>query len=254
MDTIELLLSFGSLALQALLLIILLPKIIHQRFGWFFTYLAINFLFGLALLLMLIITGNETRAYSVTYWTGDAMVTSLAVMACYEMFRDIFRNFFNLRGFRMLFPGASSLFILVGLIRMISSSGSAESRLISLIYSAEIAAGILQVGIFFLFLLLVQFFRVPWKHYTFGVAVGFGVSAAGSLVAFMVRSEFGTKFDPIFRFVVPLTYTIGVAIWLLTFLWPVPKLPEATTPALTPEAVVMELKQYTRTVKEILKR
>jgi len=70
----------------------------------------------------------------------------------------------------------------------------------------------------------------------------------------MVRSEFGTKFDPIFRFVVPLTYTIGVAIWLLTFLWPVPKSLETTTPALTPEAVVTELRQYTRTVKEILKR
>jgi len=85
--------------------------------------------------------------------------------------------------------------------------------------------------------------------------VGFGVSAAGSLVAFMVRSEFGTKFVPIFRFVVPLTYTIGVAIWLLTFLWPVPKAQlDAPTPALTPEAVVNELRQYTQTVKEILKR
>jgi hypothetical protein len=29
---------------------------------------------------------------------------------------------------------------------------------------------------------------------------------------------------------------------------------EATAPALTPEAVVTELKQYTQTVKEILKR
>jgi hypothetical protein len=254
MNTTELLLGFSSLALQALLLITLLLKRIHQRFGWFFAYLAINFLFGTALLLMFVVTSNETRAYSVTYWTGDAMVTSLAIMACYEMFRYIFRNFFNLRRFRMLFPGALTLFILVGLVRMMSSSGSAESRVISLIYSAEIAAGILQVGIFFLFLVLVQFFRLPWKQYTFGIAVGFGVSAAGSLVAFMVRSEFGTKFDPIFRFVVPLTYTIGVAIWLLTFLWPVPKSLEATTPALTPEAVVTELRQYTRTVKEILKR
>jgi hypothetical protein len=106
-----------------------------------------------------------------------------------------------------------------------------------------------------LFLVLVKFFRLPWKQYTFGIAVGFGVSAAGSLVAFVVRSEFGTKFDPIFRFVVPLTYTIGVAIWLMTFLWPVPKsTSDVTTPTLTPEAVVSELRQYTRTVKEILKR
>ena len=106
-----------------------------------------------------------------------------------------------------------------------------------------------------MFLVLLKFFRLPWKQYTFGIAVGFGVSAAGGLVAFVVRSEFGTKFDPIFRFVVPLTYTIGVAIWLMTFLWPVPKsTSDVTTPTLTPEAVVSELRQYTRTVKEILKR
>jgi hypothetical protein len=255
MNITELLLSFGSVALQALLLILLLLKSIHRRFPWFLAYLTTNFLFGAGLSLMVVISSNQTRGYSLTYWTGDAVVTSLAIMACYEIFRDIFRNFFKLSGFRALFPGASILFILIGLVRIMNSSGSAESRLISLIFSLEIAAGILQVGIFFLFLVLVQFFRLPWKQYTFGIAVGFGVSAAGSLVAFVVRSEFGTKFDPIFRFVVPLTYTIGVAIWLMTFLWPVPKSSnDVTTPALTPEAVVSELRQYTRTVKEILKR
>jgi hypothetical protein len=255
MNITELLLSVGSVALQALLLVILLSKPIKRKFSWFLTYLATNFVFGAGLLLMVVVSGNETRAYSLTYWVGDAMVTALAVMASYEIFREIFRNFVNLRGFRVLFPGALFLFILIGVIRIMKSSESAESRVISLIFSSEIAAGILQVGIFFLFLLLVKFFRLPWKQYTFGIAMGFGVSAAGSLVAFVVRSEFGTKFDPIFRFVVPLTYTIGVAIWLITFLWPVPKSSsDAMTPALTPEAVVSELKQYTRTVKEILKR
>jgi hypothetical protein len=257
MNTIELLLSFGSVTLQALLLIILLLKDIQRRFRWFLAYLATNFLFGAALLLMFWLSSNQGLAYSVIYWTGDALVTSLAIMACYDIFRVIFLNFFKLRGFRVVFPAASILLVLIGSIRALANSGPTLNGnfLISQIFSLEIVGGILQVGIFFLFLVLVQFFRVPWKQYTFGIALGFGVSAAGSLVAFIVRSEFGTKFDPIFRFVVPLTYTIGVAIWLLTFLWPVPKAQlEATAPALTPEAVVTELKQYTRTVKEILKR
>ena len=155
----------------------------------------------------------------------------------------------------MVFPASCVILISIGSLRSVFQAGSTEGFLISQIFAVEIAAYILEVGIFLLFLVLVRFFRLPWKQYTFGIALGFGVSAAGSLVGFMVRSEFGTKFIPIFRFVVPMTYTVGVAIWLLTFLWPVPKAQlEATTPALTPEAVVTELKQYTQTVKEILKR
>jgi hypothetical protein len=172
-----------------------------------------------------------------------------------EVFRAVLQRFYGLRWFRLVYPVASLALIAVGSMRSFPHAGSPKELLIAQIFSLEIAAGILQVGIFFLLLVLVQFFRLPWKQYTFGIAMGFGVSAAGSLVAFVVRSEFGTKFDPIFRFVVPLTYTIGVAIWLITFLWPVPKgSSDAMTPALTPEAVVSELRQYTRTVKEILKR
>ena len=251
MNTAELSLAFIGVGLQAALLGVLLWRKQYKRFGWFVSYVAASFLRDVVLFAV----QHHAKPYFFVYWIGDTVVTLLVCLAIYETFEIVFQKFLALTWFRLLFPCTGIILLLVGLARIMNGSGSTESRLISQIFSLEIAAGILQVGIFFLFLVLAQFFRLPWKQYTFGIAVGFGVSAAGSLVAFMVRSEFGTKFDPIFRFVVPMTYTIGVAIWLLTFLWPVPKAQlEATAPALTPEAVVTELKQYTRTVKEILKR
>ena len=251
MNTAEFLLASTGVGLQAILLGVLLWKRQHARFGWFFGYLAASFLRDVILFAL----QHQPKPYFYVYWIGDTVVTLLVCLAIYETFRIVFLHFLGLTWFRLVFPCTGVVLLLIGLVRMMTGSGSTESRLILVIFSLEIAAGILQVGIFFLLLVLVQFFRLPWKQYTFGIAMGFGVSAAGSLVAFVVRSEFGTKFDPIFRFVVPLTYTIGVAIWLITFLWPVPKgSTDAMTPALTPEAVVLELKQYTRTVKEILKR
>ena len=140
-------------------------------------------------------------------------------------------------------------------LRILLLPRPAFSLFTTTVIGLEIAVGFLQFGIFSLFIVLVRLFHLRWGQHAAGIVFGYGVSAAGSLVAFLLRSEFGTKFDPIFRFVVPLTYTIGVAIWLITFLWPVPKSSsDATTPALTPEAVVTELKHYTRTVKEILRR
>lgn len=251
MNTAELSLAFTGVVLQAILLVALLWRKQNRKFPWFFGYLAAGFLRDIVLFSL----QQNPKPYFYVYWMGDTVVTILICLALYETFRIVFQYFLKLTWVRLVLPFTGIALILIGLARMVSGSGSTESKVLSLIFSLEIVADILQVGIFFLFLVLVQFFRLPWKQYTFGIAVGFGVSAAGSLVAFMVRSEFGTKFDPIFRFVVPLTYTIGVVIWLLTFLWKVPEAQlKASTPALTPEAVVTELRQYTRTVKEILKR
>lgn len=251
MTTAEILLAFSGFALQAISLVVMVFKKTYKLFSWFFVYLCTNCAFTVALFIL----RDHARLYSILYWTADAIVNLFIFLALYEIFHNVFLHFYAFGWFRMVFPASCVILISIGSLRSVFQAGSTEGFLISQIFAVEIAAYILEVGIFLLFLVLVRFFRLPWKQYTFGIALGFGVSAAGSLVGFMVRSEFGTKFIPIFRFVVPMTYTVGVAIWLLTFLWPVPKAQlEATTPALTPEAVVTELKQYTQTVKEILKR
>jgi hypothetical protein len=251
MNLTEIAISFSCIAIQALLLVILLRNRLHQRFKWFSSFLVTNIIVSIGVFVF----RNFPKEYLIFYWSGDAIVTLVVFMAIHETFRFVFLRFYALSWFRWIFPACSVALVLIGSLRAFSNTQSKLGLLAAEIVSLEIAAGIVQVGLFCLFLVLAKFFHLAWKQYTFGIALGFGVSAAGDLVAFMVRSEFGTKFDPIFRFVVPLTYTIGVAIWLLTFLWPVPKAQlEATTPALTPEAVVTELKQYTRTVKEILKR
>ncbi|HEX3155013.1 MAG TPA: hypothetical protein VHV32_10325, partial [Candidatus Angelobacter sp.] len=88
-----------------------------------------------------------------------------------------------------------------------------------------------------------------------GIVFGYGVSAAGSLVAFLLRSEFGTKFDPVIRIAPPIAYIIGVAIWLATFLKAESGQPEiAWSTKLTPEQMITELRRHTKTVKGILTR
>jgi hypothetical protein len=251
MNKFELSVALISIVLEAVLLGVLIRNRLYRSFIWFCSYLASDLLLDITL----IAVRKTYDTYFLLYWISVAVLTLLIFFVIQEAFRAVFQRFYALHWFRFVYPAASFILIAIGSMRSLPSTGSPKDLLIGEIFSLEIAAGILQVGIFFLFLVLVQFFRVPWKQYTFGIALGFGMSATGSLVAFMVRSEFGTKFDPIFRFVVPMTYTIGVAIWLLTFLWPMPKAQlEVTAPALTPEAVVTELKQYTQTVKEILKR
>jgi hypothetical protein len=100
-----------------------------------------------------------------------------------------------------------------------------------------------------------RLFHLRWGQHAAGIVFGYGVSAAGSLVAFLLRSGFGTKYDPVIRIAPTIAYIIGVAIWLATFLKAEPERPEAAwATKLTPEQMITELRRYTKTVKGILTR
>jgi hypothetical protein len=74
-------------------------------------------------------------------------------------------------------------------------------------------------------------------------------------VAFLLRSEFGTKFDPVVRIAPPIAYIIAVAVWLATFLRGESSLPaKSWDSALTPEQMITELRRHTKAVKGILGR
>lgn len=145
--------------------------------------------------------------------------------------------------------------LLVALLRAAFHPVSQAQLLTSTIISLEIGVGFLQFGIFFLFIVLVWFFHMRWRQQAFGVVLGFGVSVSGSLVAFLLRSEFGTKFDPIVRITLPMAYIMAVVVWLATFLRAEPLRPGADGPAaLTPEQMASDLRRYTQAVKGILER
>ena len=189
------------------------------------------------------------------YWANEALGVVLAFLALNEALRSVFRNFLGMRWFRWLFPGIGIVMVSVAVLRIILLPRPAFSLFTTTILGLEIAVGFLQFGIFSLFIILVRLFHLRWGQHAAGIVFGFGVSAAGSLVAFLLRSEFGTKFDPVVRIAPPIAYIIGVAIWLATFLKAESGRPEAAWAAtLTPEQMITELKRHTKTVKGILGR
>ncbi|MBZ5491513.1 MAG: hypothetical protein LAO76_11330 [Acidobacteriia bacterium] len=160
-----------------------------------------------------------------------------------------------MKWFRWLFPGIGIVMLSVAVLRIFLVPRPAFSLFTTTIIGLEIAVGLLQFGIFSLFIVLVRLFHLRWGQHAAGIVFGYGVNAAGFLVAFLLRSEFGTKFDPVVRIAPPIAYIIGVAIWLATFLKAEPVRPEAAWAAtLTPEQMITEIKRHTKTVKGILGR
>lgn len=251
MKNSELILTVVGTGLEAVLCLLLVVRRTYRDFPIFFAYITLSVF---ASIILWTVT-NNAHYYSIIYWTYDALGVTLAFLALNEALRSVFRNFLGMRWFRWLFPGIGIVMISVAVLRIILLPRPAFSLFTTTVIGLEIAVGFLQFGIFGLFIILVRLFHLRWGQHAAGIVFGYGVSAAGSLVAFLLRSEFGTKYDPVIRIAPPIAYIMGVAIWLATFLKAEPERPEAAwATKLTPEQMTLELRRHTKTVKGILGR
>ncbi len=250
MNNLELTIGLIGTALQGYLCLLLVRGFYRQ-----FRFFTMNALISVTTTIALISLVNHPKLYFYVYWYGEAISVLVIFLALQESFYLVFRNFLSMPWFRLLFPGIGILMLLIAIIRAAFRTVSQASLLASTLISLEIAVGFLQVGLFCLFVLLVRFFHMRRRQHAFGVVLGFGVAAAGTLVVYLLRSEFGTKFNPIVRITAPLAYIAAVLIWLFTFFRKEPEQPvHDRTLALTPEQMVFELRRYTRAVKGILER
>jgi hypothetical protein len=237
--------------LETFLCLLLITRRTYREFPIFFGYTALSVIVTVALWG----ASKNTTFYSDIYWASEALSVVLAFLALNEALRSVFRNFLGMRWFRWLFPGIGIVMVSAAILRILLLPRPAFSLFTTTIIGLEIAVGFLQFGIFSLFIILVRLFHLRWRQHAAGIVFGYGVSAAGSLVAFLLRSEFGTKFDPVVRIAPPIAYIIGVAIWLATFLKAESGRPEAAwAAALTPEQMIAELRRHTKAVKGILGR
>lgn len=250
MKLAELIIALTGTGLQLFAVCLLFARRLYKQFPWFFAYLLGSIMETAALFWV----RSQSSTYFALYWCAESATAILIFFALQESFRAVFRYFYTLRGFKFIFPGVALLFSAIA-IPAISRAAAAPNPLTRIILSVEIGLGFLQIGLFGVFFVLVRFFRVRRQQYPYGIAFGFGVLAAGTLIAFLLRSEFGTKFNHIAQTAPPIAYTLALVVWLVTFLTPEPAHPlQGRVLALTPEEMLAEIKQYSSTVKKILSR
>jgi hypothetical protein len=246
----QLALTIVGIGLQVLLFLQLRKLRINRQFPIFYAYVAFSVVSA-----VVTFAATGRHVYSYIYWTSEAIYVVLTFLVLQEAFRSIFRNFLGLRWFKWLFPGIGLSMFTIAVLRSILLPRPAQSLFTTTILNLEIGVGFLQFGIFSFFLILIRIFHLRWRQHPVGIVFGFGISAAGSLVAYILRSEFGTRFDEMFLILTPLSYIIGVAVWLATFIRKEPSQPTQSWDAeLTPEQMITELRRHTKAVKGILGR
>ena len=251
MNKVEVALAVMGTVLQALLLWRVIKLRAYREFPVFCAYIG----FSVMSAVIATATSGHKQVYFKIYWISEVGYTVLTFLALNESFRSVFRNFYSFAWFKVSFPTIGLLILLIAALRAIFFRPPGHSPQAVAIISLEIAVGFLQFVLFCLFILLVRFFHMQWQQRAFGIILGFGIGAACSLVSFLLRSEFGTNIDKVFRITTPLSYIIGVAVWLATFLRAEKsQLANDWDSSLTPEQMISELRRHTKAVKGMLGR
>ena len=238
-------------ALQLWLLIILFRRSVYKRFPWFSVYTAVSVVTGVAEFIV-----RENRVvYFYLYWTAEAIYAILGFLAIAESFRRVFRNFYVLKWFRFLLPGAGVVMLILAVVEGYFNPPIEAPAWLATIFVGEVAVRCLQVGIFALFVLLVRLYLLPWQNYTFGISVGFSITAFGIFTTMMLRSALGQKPALVLQYLPAVAYLIAVVIWLASFFRPEPPNPyQGMISPFTPEELLALLRSYTRELKGLLKR
>jgi hypothetical protein len=234
--------------------VVLLMVVRRPYFGQFPTF-GVYLLFSVLSTAVQLSVQKSTTLLFDAYLVSEVPYTVLSFLALQEAFRSVFRNFYSLRWFKLSFPVIGILIVFVALLRAVFFRPAHDNPANVAFVSLEIAVAFLQFGVFCVFVLLVRFFHMRWQQHAFGIVLGFGIAAAGSLVFFLLRSEFGTILNRLVQTAVPVTYIIGVAIWLATFLREEPSsAANGDATPFTPEQMITELRRHTKAVKGILGR
>lgn len=237
--------SFTGLLLQICLAILLLWRKIPHLFPYFFVYLVFS---ACATVAKLGVYSNY-RIFYVVYWSTEAVAVLLSILALLEVFRWVFALFWQSWWYRGFLYGSIILVLGFAIANAVVNPPAHMGPLSALIYSSGIAVNFMQVTIFMVFWLLSSHLRVGFRRYAFGIMLGFGVSAFGTLSARLLRSIFGTKLTVVSAYLPPVAYILALVFWLHVFWREEPPEPEWALP-ITPEELAEQVRQYTRILKK----
>jgi hypothetical protein len=215
MGPLDLSLSLVGLGLAILLAATLVRRNLHREFPFFFSYVAFAILASAARLSV----SGDYQMYFKVFWVTEVLYALFSLLSLYEVFRKVFSTCYQLWWwFRLVFPGTVVTAAFVQIWHAVVNPPIQASPLIAVILSFGRTVNWVEAVLFGLFFALALLLGVRWRSYSFGIVEGFGLSALGAVIAYVLRSGFGTKYNPLAKYAPPVAYLLGLLIWLGTFL------------------------------------
>jgi len=230
-----------SLGLEIWLLALLFRRGVRRHFPLFFVYGV--YTFGIAAA-RLITIGNY-RVYFYVFWWTEALFLLLGLAALHEVFRWVYRVFYEFWWFRLIYYGTISLVLLVTIRNAIVNPPVQAHPLVGLVLNMGITINLLQAGIAALFAALSKPLAIEHRRYPFGIVAGFAASSLGPFAGYFARSIFGKNVDTFTQNASAVAYILALLIWLMAFSKPEPE-ERAWAPPMPPDEMLRLVRGYLR--------
>ena len=222
-----------------------------KRFLWYYLWIAPHILLGLVAVLMVrrklckdfplflcyaISEVLQTAAlfaffyvhsslyYSYVFMIGGGLIVAFQFGVIHEVFENVLGDSAALKRLAtFLFRWATALLLLVAVAVAAYTSGGGANRLTASIRVTSKIVSIVQCGLIIFLLLFVRYFRLSWRSYAFGAALGLGIYASVSIVTSAIATQFGNSMTGIFDLIEMGTFHCSVLIWLFYLLMPEPE-------------------------------
>ena len=233
--------AWGSMPIVAVLIGILIWRKAYRGFPYFFNYMIVGEAVGV---IRLCFFGRYSRTYFYTYWATDLLIAIAALLATYELFvRRLFPRFHSVRFYRLLFPVAGVVVVLLGVPAALQLNG------LWIIIRAIHVFAVLRAAVLVFFVALMIFMGRHWGRYEFGIGLGLGIEAAAQLLASAswtqaVFIRWLTTLLPV------MAYDVACVIWLVTFSGP--EKAKSTSGEPISGDLVREARKWEQTLKESL--
>ncbi len=188
-----------------------------------FRYCSANLLAMIGTALCLRFASQQVYCYF--YWFENIVIDSLALAVTLEIFRDIFKPYEALRHFgTVMFRWIVAVMVLVSVVSAVSTGTMHAAAIVnSVSMMLDRGLAILQCGIVLFLLISNRYIGISYKQRVFGIAVGFGIGAAVTLLVLSVIEWVPTSMIQPLGGVVSFAVCLGEAIWLTYFFLPQPE-------------------------------
>jgi hypothetical protein len=223
-------LFYLPVALELVIAWLLLKRRLHREVTWFFIYIVFQIV-GTCLLYPLYEARNVI-GYFFGMWVFEGISVTMAFMVILETFRLSVAQYKSVRriGTRLLVL-AALLSIVVALV-LTPYGAQASTAMMKFILVTERSLRIIQLVILVTMFAFSSYLALSWKHYVFGIALGYGLYAAANLACYtylayvgVAANAKGSTIGANVSLLDSASFSCAVAIWLIYLLQREPKGP-----------------------------
>ncbi len=179
---------FAQPVLQVAVAIVVWHRKLYKQFPIFLAFLLTQV--GVFVITYPIFTfyGMNDKRYFWLYWLSQVLNAVLSFKIIHEVFLDVFRPYHALKDLGTpVFKWAGLVMVLVSVV-VASSNSFNQDPVVHAVRTLQCSVRLVQFGLILFLLLFSRFLGVSRKQLSFGIALGFGISAGVELMLLAMQT------------------------------------------------------------------